>query len=207
MEPRDRSETLDADWSAIALEARARARAALPSYRRTGVAVAGAALVTLPFSPPIGVALGLLAGLFYGVVIRPTTTSDPQVFVGPIVGRRMWRKVWDANEGPSDAENRVPLAHFAKWMVDARVETRVALGADAQPVQAIPVREMDFAVPRELFLSLVDGEVVGFVVTPANDLLGYVDSAREAIWFDEPIDQAWKRGGYKVLHDPGAWPE
>jgi hypothetical protein len=207
MEPLDLSETIDADWRAIAREARARTRAALPSYRRTGVVVAGAALVTLPFSPPIGVALGLLAGLFYGVVIRPTTTGDPQLFVGRIVGRRMWRKVWDANEGPSNAPNRVPLAHFAKWMVDARIDTRVALRADAQPVQPAPVREMDFAVPRELFLSLADGEAVGFIVTPANDLLGYVTSAGQAVWFEDPIDQAWKRGGYKVLPDPEAWPE
>lgn len=207
MEPLDRSETIDADWSAIALEARARTRAALPSYRRTGVAVAGAALVTLPFSPPVGLALGLLAGLFYGVVIRPTTAGDPQVFIGRIVGRRMWRKVWDANEGPSDAENRVPLAHFAKWMVDARIDRHVVLRTDAQFVRAAPPREMDFAVPRELFLSLADGEAVGFIVTPANDLLGYVTSAGRAVWFDEPIDQAWKRGGYKVLDDPEAWPE
>jgi hypothetical protein len=207
MEPIDMFEPLGADWSAIAKEARARTRAALPSYRRTGMVVAGAALVTLPIAPPIGVALGLLAGLFYGVVIRPTTTGDPVVFVGRIVGRRMWRKVWDANEGPSSAENRVPLAHFAKWMVDARVDTRVALRPDAQPVQAEPAREMDFAVPRELFLSLPDGEAVGFIVTPANDLLGYVTSAAPAVWFAEPIDQAWKRGGYQVLDDPEAWPE
>lgn len=199
--------TIDADWSAIAREARARTRAALPGYRRTGAVVAGAALVTLPFSPPIGVALGLLAGLFYGVVIRPTTAGDPQVFVGRIVGRRMWRKVWDANEGPSDAENRVPIAHFAKWMVDARICARVVLRADAQPVQPQPPREMDFAVPRELFLGLPDGEATGFIVTPANDLLGYVTSAGQAVWFAEPIDQAWKRGGYKVLDDPEAWPE
>lgn len=207
MEPLDRLETIDADWSAIATEARARTRAALPSYHRTGVVVAGAALVTLPFAPPIGVALGLLAGLFYGVVIRPATTGDPQVFVGRIAGRRMWRKVWDANEGPSNAENRVPIAHFAKWMVDARIDTRVVLGADTQPVQQTPVREMDFAVPRELFLSLADGEAAGFIVTPANDLLGYVTSTGQPVWFGEPIDQAWKRGGYKVLHDPEAWPE
>jgi hypothetical protein len=207
MEPRDHPETLDADWSAIAREARARTRAVLPSYRRSGMVAAGAALVTLPFSPPIGVALGLLAGLFYAVVIRPTAAGDPLVFVGRIVGRRMWRKVWDANEGPSDAENRVPIAHFAKWMVDARVDTRVALRAAAQPVQPLPAREMDFAVPRELYLGLADGEAAGFVVTPANDLLAYVTSAGEAVWFAEPIDQAWKRGGYKVLDDPEAWPE
>lgn len=207
MHPPDLHGTINADWSAIASEARARTRAALPSYRRTGMVVGGAALVTLPFAPPIGVALGLLAGLFYGVVIRPTTTGDPLVFVGRIVGRRMWRKVWDANEGPSDAENRVPLAHFAKWMVDARIDTRVALRPDAQPVRPEPVREMDFAVPRELFLSLADGAAVGFIVTPANDLLGYVTSAGHAVWFAEPIDQAWKRGGYKVLDDPEAWPE
>jgi hypothetical protein len=171
------------------------------------VAVAGAALVTLAFSPPVGVALGLLAGLFYAVVIRPTTAGDPQVFVGRVVGRRMWRKVWDANEGPSDAVNRVPLAHFAKWMVDARIEARVVLRAEAQPVQAQPAREMDFAVPRELYLSLADGQAAGFIVTPANDLLGYLTPAEGPVWFAEPIDQAWKRGGYKVLSDPEAWPE
>ena len=198
---------IDADWSAIAREARARTQAALPSYRRSGVVVAGAALLTLPFSPPVGIALGLLSGLFYAVVIRPTTTGDPQVFVGRIVGRRMWRKVWDANEGPSDAENRVEIAHFAKWMVDARIDARVMLGEDVQPVVAQPAREMDFAIPRELYLALADGEAAGFIVTPANDLLGYVTSAGEAVWFGEPIDQAWKRGGYKVLVDPEAWPE
>ncbi len=148
MPPPELHGTIDADWSTIAREARARTRAALPSYRRTGAVAAGAALVTLPFSPPIGVALGLLAGLFYAVVIRPTTTGDPQAFVGRIVGRRMWRKVWDANEGPADAENRVPIAHFAKWMVDVRIDARVLLRPDAQPVEAQPAREMDFAVSR-----------------------------------------------------------
>ncbi|HEX8455046.1 MAG TPA: hypothetical protein VF647_23410 [Longimicrobium sp.] len=207
MDPHDRSEPIDADWSAIAGEARARTRAALPTLRRTGMVIGGAALVTLPFAPPVGVALGLLAGLFYGVVIRPTTAGDPMVFVGRIAGRRMWRKVWDANEGPDDAENRVPVAHFAKWMVDARIDTRVILGPDAQRVQAEPVRQMDFAVARELFLSLGDGAAVGFIVTPSNDLLGYVTSAGQPVWFAEPTDQAWKRGGYKVLDDPEVWPE
>jgi hypothetical protein len=207
MDPLDPIRTIDADWSAIAGEARARTRAALPSYRRSGVVVAGAALATLPFSPPIGVALGLLAGLFYAVVIRPTTTGDPQVIVGRVVGRRMWRKVWDANEGPAGAPNRTPIAHFARWMVDTRIDARVALRPDAQRVQPQPAREMDFAVPRELFLSLGDGEAAGFIVTPANDLLGYVTSAGQPVWFGEPIDQAWKRGGYKVLDDPEAWPE
>jgi hypothetical protein len=197
----------DAPWRSIAEEARARVAVAVPGYRRTTLVVALAALVALPFSPPLAVALVLLAGLFYAVVVRPAATANPQVFIGRVVGRRMWRKVWDANEGSPHAGNRVEIAHFAKWMLVVSVDARVELAPAAAEVQSQAAREMDFAVPRELFTSLGYGERIGMIITPANDLLGYVAPDGRPVWFDEPVDQSWKRGGYKVLDDPAAWPE
>jgi hypothetical protein len=197
----------DAPWSSIAEEARAGVAAAVPGYRRTAMVAALAALVALPFSLPLGVALALLAGLFYAVVVRPAATANPQVFIGPVVGRRMWRKVWDANEGSPHARNRVEIAHFAKWMLIVSVDARVELAPAAAEVQSQPTREMDFAVPRELFTNVGDGERIGMIITPANDLLGYVASDGRPVWFDVPLDQSWKRGGYKVLDDPEAWPD
>jgi hypothetical protein len=195
------------DWGEVAAVARGRVAAAAREYRRTGLAAAVAALVVLPFSLPVGVALGLLALLFYFVVVRRSTAADPQVFIGRVVGRSLWRKVVDANEGAPNAGKRSEAAHFAKWLLTVRVDARVDLGSAAQPLYPVEARDVDFAVPRELFTRLGDGETVGMVVSPANDLLGFAATGPGVVWLDEPVDQAWKRGGYTVLEDPGAWPE
>lgn len=195
------------DWTAIEAEARARAAAARQGNGRSLIAVLVAGAVALLFSPPLALAFGLLGGMFYLVVVRPAKVRGPEVLLGEVVGREMWRKVTDPNELPPGVGKQSEIQHFVKWWLTVRAEHTIRFGASSVPERAPEDGDRQFAVPRDVYMRAREGERMGFVLTPANDLLGCVDEDGGCEWFEEPLDQSWRRGGYTVLPDPEAWPE
>ena len=195
------------DWQEVEAEAHRRAADTASGNGRTLAAVAVATAVALPFSPPVAVALGLLGTLFYVTVALPAKTRGPQVLIGEVTGRSVWRKVIDPNELPPGVGKQSDIQHFAKWWLYVRTEEVITFPV-SEPRQRHPATgDRQFAVPRDLYASISNGERLGFVLTPTNDLLGCVRQDGESVWFDKPVDQSWRRGGYRVLDDPEAWPE
>lgn len=195
------------DWPTVEAEAHRRAIDARAGNGRTLVTVAVVTVVALPFSLPIAVAFGLLGILFYVTVVWPAKTLGPHVLLGEVTGRSVWRKVVDPNELPAGVGKRSDIQHFAKWWLSVRSEEKITFRRSGPRQRSAVAGERQFAVPRDLYTSVPDGERLGFVLTPANDLLGCVRQNGESVWFDRPVDQSWRRGGYRVLDDPESWPE
>ena len=149
------------------------------NYRLVSYVFAALGVVFIFVFFPIGLVSLVVAGWMYYLHFKSKSPGG-KIYMGTVLERSTFQKekFYEGDEKPTIYE------YFY-----LKMEVKGAWSLEKNQPEAIQnySRQMEFRVNGQLYAEMTEGIQTGFVLTPANDLIGYISG--ENLKFIRPIDQ------------------